>query len=93
MTADGVARTASASSDPLLYYALRGGGGGSWGVVTDVTYKVYPSTPIVAVVYNVTFNPLFSLKQKLAAMADFVKNQGKYEVGWRKSGWSGYTFM
>lgn len=93
VTADGTIRTASAKSDPLLFYALRGGGGGVWGVVTQVVYKVYPSSPIVAVVYNLTINPLSSQKQKLAAIADFTTNQAKYEVGWRKQGWSGYTFM
>ena len=29
-----------------LFWALRGGGGGTWGIVTSVTYKTHPSTPL-----------------------------------------------
>lgn len=39
VTADGVARIASASSHPELFWALKGGGGGSLGVVTRLTLR------------------------------------------------------
>ena len=35
-------RTVNACSDPELYWALKGGGGGNWGVVTQVTLKTHP---------------------------------------------------
>ena len=41
VTADGVARTVNACSDPDLFWALQGGGGGSWGVVTRVTVRTH----------------------------------------------------
>jgi FAD/FMN-containing dehydrogenase len=41
VTADGKVRTVNACRDPDLYFALRGGGGGSWGVITRVTLKTH----------------------------------------------------
>ncbi len=41
VTADGVARTVNASSEPDLFWAIKGGGGGSWGVITRVTLRTH----------------------------------------------------
>ena len=41
VTADGVARTVNACRDPDLFWALKGGGGGSFGVVTKLTLKTH----------------------------------------------------
>lgn len=35
----------SECSEPDLWWALRGGGGGTFGVITQVWYKTYPDTP------------------------------------------------
>jgi FAD/FMN-containing dehydrogenase len=41
VTADGVVRTVNACRDPDLFWALKGGGGGSFGVVTKLTVKTH----------------------------------------------------
>ena len=43
VTADGQFRTASASDNPDLFWALRGGGG-NYGVVTSFEYRLHPVT-------------------------------------------------
>jgi len=40
VTADGKVRTANACTNPDLFWALKGGGGGSFGVVSKVTVRV-----------------------------------------------------
>jgi FAD/FMN-containing dehydrogenase len=42
VTADGAVRVVNAHQDPGLFWALRGGGGGTFGVVTRVTYAIHP---------------------------------------------------
>jgi FAD/FMN-containing dehydrogenase len=41
VTADGVARIVNARNDPELFWGLKGGGGGSLGVVTRVTVRTH----------------------------------------------------
>lgn len=46
VTADGKVRIANASSEPELFWACRGGGGGTLGIVTAFWFKTIPS-PLV----------------------------------------------
>jgi len=41
VTADGRVRTVNACHDADLFWALKGGGGGSWGVVTKLTLRTH----------------------------------------------------
>jgi FAD/FMN-containing dehydrogenase len=41
VTADGVVRRVNACTDPDLFWALKGGGGGSWGIVTQLTLRTH----------------------------------------------------
>jgi FAD/FMN-containing dehydrogenase len=47
VTADGVVRECSEASDPDLFWACRGGGGGSFGVVTEFTLRTHPAPDLV----------------------------------------------
>ncbi|WP_156685936.1 FAD-dependent oxidoreductase [Mycobacterium sp. Marseille-P9652] len=51
----GQAVTASANSRPDLFWALRGGGGGNFGVTTAMTFATFPTTDVDVV--NLNFPP------------------------------------
>ncbi|WP_406513414.1 FAD-dependent oxidoreductase [Streptomyces sp. NBC_00161] len=44
VTPDGVVREVDATRDPGLFWALRGGGGGNFGVVTEFRFRTHPAT-------------------------------------------------
>ena len=68
VTADGTVRVASATSEPDLFWALRGGGG-NFGVVTSFEFRLHPVGPELyagLVVY-----PFAQARQVLRAWRDF----------------------
>ncbi|MDP9240765.1 MAG: FAD-binding oxidoreductase [Actinomycetota bacterium] len=46
VTADGALRRCDAGNEPDLFWACRGGGGGSFGVVTSLSLRTRPAAPV-----------------------------------------------
>jgi FAD/FMN-containing dehydrogenase len=70
VTADGALRVASATSEPELFWALRGGGG-NFGIVTSFEFRLHPVGPEVyagLVVY-----PFAQARKVLRAWRDFTE--------------------
>ena len=44
-----------------LYWALRGGGGGTFGVVVSVTLKTFPDPPVIVQNFSIIFPDVTSL--------------------------------
>ncbi|KAH6629722.1 hypothetical protein C7974DRAFT_192464 [Boeremia exigua] len=81
VTPDGVYRTANQCQNKELYWALRGGGGGTFGVVIESTSKVEPRV-----------NLIFSMIQSPANVTDFTQFLGilmENAPGWAREGWGG----
>lgn len=54
VTADGKFVTANSTSNPDLFWAMRGGGGSTFGVATSVTVKAHPDMPTTASRFSFT---------------------------------------
>jgi FAD/FMN-containing dehydrogenase len=72
VTADGRIRTVSRWSEPELFFALRGGGGGTFGVVTRLTLRTRALPPTIgAMIFEVSAADEASWRELVARMMDF----------------------
>jgi FAD/FMN-containing dehydrogenase len=53
VTADGTVHEVSSTREPDLFWACRGGGGGTVGVVTSLTFRTQPAPPVL--LFGITF--------------------------------------
>ena len=67
----GQAVTASAANSPDLFWALRGGGGGNFGVTTSLTFATFPTTDLDVV--NINFPPQ-SFAQVLVGWQNWLRS-------------------
>lgn len=63
VTADGTVKTANATTEPDLFWACRGGGGGHLGVVTSLTFATKPAPDVT----------MFSLSWPFSSAAAVIK--------------------
>jgi hypothetical protein len=84
--ADGQVVTANACRNSDLYYAIRGGGGGTYGVVISTTVKAYPSVPVLAQILIIT--PLAS--SNTSALIDAITDVYSSYPSLNDAGFSGY---
>ena len=74
VTADGQLRTVNEQTDPGLLWALKGGGGGNFGVVTEFTFRAHP-LPASATYFNVVW-PWSSAEAAIAAWQSWAPHTG-----------------
>lgn len=69
-----------------LFWALRGGGGGTFGVVVSVTLKTFPEPPVIVQNHNVSFPDVKSMWQ-------YVESYFEALPAIADAGGSGYWFV
>lgn len=74
VTADGRVVVANACTNPDLFWALKGGGGGTWGVVAKVTMRTHPKPVAVGWIFgNVQAKTEESYKLLVAEMLRYYR--------------------
>ncbi|KAI7785904.1 isoamyl alcohol [Diaporthe eres] len=85
VTPDGVLRTANACQNTDLFWALRGGGGGTFGVVLDATHRVEPVMPIAVADMRLPSNA----SQDTAL--EWIALQAQHGLSFGRQGWGGHA--
>jgi hypothetical protein len=88
VTPDGAFRTANACQNQDLYWALRGGGGGTFGVVIESTNKVEPA---VSLIYS-----FIQMPSNATNTTQFTQLLVDNVIRWSQEGWggpNGQTFL
>ncbi|KAJ6556598.1 FAD-binding domain-containing protein [Mycena vulgaris] len=84
VTPDGEYRTANACQNEDLFFALRGGGGGTFGVVLEATILAGPAAPVQVVVLTWAAKSPARTKALWALITDHM-------LAWADAGWGGYA--
>ena len=82
VTPDGTLRIANACQNKDLFWALRGGGGGTFGVVLSSTHKVEPAMPLAVASLNFTATSTNTLP--------FLSLMVNSSLRWAREGWGGH---
>ena len=69
--------------DSDLFWALRGGGGSTYGIVTSVTYRTYPSVPTQLYTYQANIT-------NSSVLPELVGGLLRYQTQFTDDGWGGY---
>ncbi|KAI1134141.1 FAD-binding domain-containing protein [Hypoxylon sp. FL0543] len=78
VTADGRFVTASETSNPELFWALRGGGGSTYGVVTSMVIKAFPEIPVTTMSFSLSSGEQISPNQFWQAVRAYFEDFPKY---------------
>ena len=76
ITADGKIRTVNACNDPDLFWALKGGGGGTFGVVSNLTLRVHELPEFMGgVIQTITATSDDAFRRLIRYFVDFYHDQ------------------
>lgn len=83
VTSTGAYLTVNNYQNPDLFWALRGGGGGTYGIVTSVTYRTYQQLPVVMYFVQANVTNATVMKELIGGVIHLQPN-------FTDDGWGGY---
>ncbi|KAI6096140.1 hypothetical protein F5141DRAFT_1191117 [Pisolithus sp. B1] len=83
VTSTGAYLTVNSYQNPDLFWALRGGGGGTYGIVTSVTYRTYQQLPVAMYFVQANVTNTTVMKELIGRVIHLQPNL-------TDDGWGGY---
>ncbi|KAH7113805.1 hypothetical protein B0J11DRAFT_445722 [Dendryphion nanum] len=95
ITADGQFRTINECSDPDLFWAMRGGGGGTYAVLVSYRFQLHPAVPLNVYSFQANFPiPAKGLNiSESRVHKDIVRALAQNQELFAKYGVAGYNFI
>jgi hypothetical protein len=90
VTADGTLTIANEVSNPDLFWAMRGGGAGTWGVVVEATMKAYPAPKTLSYMFWMNTTD-YEDRKSIIAPAAYIHTQ--FPKMKREGGFSGFLYI
>jgi hypothetical protein len=92
VTADGRIRTINECTDPDLFWAMRGGGGGNYAVLTAYKFQLHPAVPINVYSFQAKFpKPADITTSKIHR--DIITSLARNQTLFAEHGIAGYNFI
>jgi hypothetical protein len=96
VTADGEVRTINECTDPDLFWAMRGGGGGTYAVLLSYKFQLHPAVPINVYSFQASF-PLPKDRHLNISESDvhrdIVRSLAKNQALFAENSVAGYNFL
>lgn len=92
VTADGNMRTINECSDPSLFWAMRGGGGGNYAVLTSYKFQLHPAVPINVYSFQAKFTEPKNISES-RMHRDIVTALALNQTFFAEHGMAGYNFL
>ncbi|KAF9924033.1 hypothetical protein FBU30_005939 [Linnemannia zychae] len=87
VTADGSVKIANAFQNKDLFWALRGGGGGTFAVVVEAVFRTHPPLDSIQVAIYQVYLKGRDIRRKI------INNWFSQQINLSVDGWSGYSFV
>ncbi|KAF2466123.1 FAD-binding domain-containing protein [Lindgomyces ingoldianus] len=92
VTADGKVRTINECTDPDLFWAMRGGGGGTYAVLTAYKFQLHPAIPLNVYSFQANWTPPTDITES-KVHRDIITALARNQTLFAKHGIAGYNFL
>ncbi|KAJ5604817.1 CAZyme family AA7 [Penicillium lagena] len=92
VTSDGQLRTINQCNDSELFWAMRGGGGGAFGILTSYRFQLHPAVKINVYQFEASFEAHGNETANYAALKQVLTQHATYQPLWSYNNVSGHAY-